>query len=482
MKIAILGAMREEIEPILKEYSYKESKYANNNYYFIDYAGHELIVANSKIGKVNAAISASVMIEKYKADCLLFTGVAGSLNPELKIGDLLIANELVQHDVDITAFGHKPGFVPDTSVYIKTNEKLNNIAKKVAKELNLSIKEGIIATADQFICDENKKTWIRDTFNADAVEMEGASVALVCESLNVPCMILRAISDDASGNADVSFDEFLELAAKNSANFVLKMCEHLFKNELSKRLIKEVARACDKFDLIEEGDKVLVGLSGGKDSLSLLMLLKHMQRAVPFKFDFEAVTLSYGMGEDYKYLSNYCKILGIKHTIIDSNIYEISSEKIRKNSSFCSFFSRMRRGYLYTYAKENGFNKLALGHHLDDAIESFFMNFTYNGALRTLAAKFTSAQGVTVIRPLIFVRERMLRENAIKNGLKTIGDEACPAMRFDIKMPHARAETKELLASLEAQNPKLFKSLENAFFNIHYDTFFANEGANYCKE
>ncbi len=482
MKIAILGAMREEIAPILSEYNYKESKYANNTFYFIDYAGHELIVANSKIGKVNAALTATVMIEKYKAECLIFTGSAGSLNPNLKIGDLLIAKELVQHDVDITAFGHQPGYVPDTSVFIKTNEKLNEIAKKVARDLDLNILEGIVATADQFVCDENKKQWIKDTFNADAVEMEGAGVALICESLNIPCVILRAISDDASGNAEVSFDEFLELAAKNSARFALKMCEYLFKNELSKRLIKEVARACEKFNLVEENDNILIGLSGGKDSLSLLLLLKHMQRAVPFKFNFEAVTLSYGMGEDYEYLSNYCKLLGIKHSVIESNIYEISEEKIRKNSSFCSFFSRMRRGYLYTYAKENGFNKLALGHHLDDAVESFFMNFTYNGALRTLAPKFTSKHGITVIRPLIFVRERMLRENAIKNGLKTIGDEACPAMRFDVKMPHARAETKELLASLESQNPKLFKSLENAFFNIHYDTFFSGEVANYCEE
>lgn len=243
---------------------------------------------------------------------------------------------------------------------------------------------------------------------------------------------------------------------------------------LSKRLIRLVAQTNARYGMIKEGDKVLVGLSGGKDSLTLTHLLARMQRVAPFKFELKAVSLSYGMGEDFAYLKEHCKEYGIDYEVIDSNIFEISEEKIRKNSSFCSFFSRMRRGYLYTYAIENGFNKLALGHHLDDAVESFFMNFTYNGALRTLAPMYTSKRGITIIRPLIFARERQLRENIIQNELKAIGDEACPAMRFDVKMPHARYESKMLLASLEQSNPKLFTSLLKAFENIHLDTFFAS--------
>ena len=207
-------------------------------------------------------------------------------------------------------------------------------------------------------------------------------------------------------------------------------------------------------------------------------MLKHIQNVTPEKFEFKAVTLSYGMGEDYAYLTKHCNEHGIEHEVIDSSIFEISKEKIRKNSSFCSFFSRMRRGYLYTYALKHGFNKLAIAHHLDDAAESFFMNFTYNGALRTLAPKYRGKNGIVVIRPFIFVRERQLRENAIKNELRVVGDEACPAMRFDVKMPHARYETKQLLANLEKENPKLFTSLKAAFENIHTDTFFGiNEGS-----
>ncbi|MGP1485264.1 MAG: tRNA 2-thiocytidine biosynthesis TtcA family protein [Campylobacter sp.] len=252
--------------------------------------------------------------------------------------------------------------------------------------------------------------------------------------------------------------------------------------ELSKRLLRQVGQTNAKYKMIQGGDRVLLGLSGGKDSLALAHVLKHIQNVAPYKFEFKAVTLSYGMGENYAYLTRHCNDHDIEHEVIDSSIFEISKDKIRKNSSFCSFFSRMRRGYLYTYALEYKFNKLAIAHHLDDAVESFFMNFTYNGALRTLAPKYTAKNGLEIIRPFIFVRERQLRENAIRNNLVVIGDEACPAMRFDVKMPHARYETKQLLANLEKENPKLFTSLKAAFENIHTDTFFSHNPTAYEQD
>ncbi|MBK1971324.1 5'-methylthioadenosine/adenosylhomocysteine nucleosidase [Campylobacter sp. TTU-622] len=228
MKIAILGAMEEEITPLLEILKdYKSIKYANNTYYTANYKNHELILAYSKIGKVNSTLSASIMIEKFKAQALLFTGVAGAFNPELEIGDLLYATKLVQYDLDITAFGHPLGFVPGNEIFIQTNEKLNNIALEVAKELNIKLKAGIIATGDEFICDEIKKAKIKEIFNADACEMEGASVALVCDALNIPCFILRAMSDKAGEKAEFDFDEFVVNSAKISANFVLKMCDKL---------------------------------------------------------------------------------------------------------------------------------------------------------------------------------------------------------------------------------------------------------------
>ncbi|MGP1506026.1 MAG: tRNA 2-thiocytidine biosynthesis TtcA family protein [Campylobacter sp.] len=242
--------------------------------------------------------------------------------------------------------------------------------------------------------------------------------------------------------------------------------------EISKKLLRIVGQTNAKYKMFEENDRILLGLSGGKDSLNLAHILKHFQSVSPQNWDFKAVTLGYGMGENFDYLKTHCKEHEIDYEVIDSEIFELSKDKIRRNSSFCSFFSRMRRGYLYSYALKNGYNKLAIAHHLDDATESFFMNFAYNGALRTLAPKYRAQNGIVVIRPLIFAREKQLRDSAMRNGLQTIGDEACPAMRFDVKMPHARFETKQLLANLESENPKLFISLKAAFENLHSDTFF----------
>ncbi|MCR6591913.1 5'-methylthioadenosine/S-adenosylhomocysteine nucleosidase [Campylobacter insulaenigrae] len=228
MKIAILGAMPEEITPLLETLKeYEQIDYANNTYYLAQYKNHELVIAYSKIGKVNSTLSATILIEKFKAEIVLFTGVAGAFNPNLEIGNLIYATKLVQYDLDITAFGHPLGFVPGNEIFVKTDDKLNALALKVANELGIKIQAGIIATGDEFICDENKKTKIREIFNADACEMEGASVALVCDALKIPCLILRSMSDKAGEKAEFDFDEFVEKSAKISANFVLKICDKL---------------------------------------------------------------------------------------------------------------------------------------------------------------------------------------------------------------------------------------------------------------
>ncbi|MFA5233358.1 MAG: ATP-binding protein [Sulfurimonas sp.] len=233
-----------------------------------------------------------------------------------------------------------------------------------------------------------------------------------------------------------------------------------------------------EFELIEEGDKILVGLSGGKDSLTMVHALKEQQRRAPFRFEFIAVTVSYGMGENFDKLIAHCKDYDIPHAIHDTQIYDLAEEKIRKNSSFCSFFSRMRRGSLYSAAEKHGCNKVALGHHMDDAAESFFMNFIYNGQMRSLAPKYRAENGLIVIRPLIQMRERQLAACAVDNEMPTVGDEACPSMRFDVKMPHARAHAKEMLRKMEKEFPTLFTSLNAAFKNISVDSFFDKDKFN----
>jgi tRNA(Ile)-lysidine synthetase-like protein len=245
--------------------------------------------------------------------------------------------------------------------------------------------------------------------------------------------------------------------------------------KLSKKIMSKLGKTNAEFDLIQEGDKILVGLSGGKDSLTMIHAMKEQQRRAPFKFEFIAVTISYGMGENFDNLIAHCKEYGINHIVHETQTYDIAKEKIRKNSSFCSFFSRMRRGFLYSVALENGCNKVAIGHHMDDAAESFFMNFIYNGQMRSLAPKYRAENGLIVIRPLIQMRERQLQAFVDDNGISAIGDEACPAMRFDIKMPHARANMKVMLSKMEKDFPQLFVSMNAAFKNISVDSFFQNE-------
>ncbi len=228
MKIAIMGAMPEEVAPILEKLGeYSTIEYAGNKYYEATYKGVELVIAYSKIGKVFSTLTATTMIEHFGATKLLFSGVAGAISPELKVGDLIVATKLSQHDLDITAFGHPFGYVPEGAVFVEADEAMIAMSKEVATEMGKTIREGIIATGDQFVANEERKNWIGKEFGADALEMEGGSVAVVCDALSVPFFILRAISDAADMDASFSFDEFLETSAVESAEFVMKMVDRL---------------------------------------------------------------------------------------------------------------------------------------------------------------------------------------------------------------------------------------------------------------
>lgn len=229
-KLAIMGAMQEEIDPLLEYFKeVKVTEYADNKYYETSYKGLEIVIAHSKIGKVFASLTATTLIEKFSCDTLLFSGVAGAINKKLNIGDLVIANKLCQHDLDITAFGHPNGFVPGGKVFVEASKELLDLAKKVANTNDIKVVEGIIATGDQFVNSNERKAFIKETFDADALEMEGASVAVVCDSLNVPFFILRSISDSANGEANFDFDEFLLSSAKISSNYLIKIVDELIK-------------------------------------------------------------------------------------------------------------------------------------------------------------------------------------------------------------------------------------------------------------
>jgi len=231
MNIAIMGAMPEEIEPLLEYYGeYETIEYAKNIFYLANYKGHNIVIAYSKIGKVYATITALTMIEKFKCKKLLFSGVAGAISSDLGIGDLTVATKLSQHDLDISAFGHPYGYVPEGSVYEEADKELIEFAKEIALQKGINLKESIIATGDQFICDVDRKKWIEKTFLASAVEMEGAAVALTCNVLDIPFFILRSISDAADMDASFDFDEFLKSSSKRSADFIISMVDKIIDN------------------------------------------------------------------------------------------------------------------------------------------------------------------------------------------------------------------------------------------------------------
>lgn len=234
-----------------------------------------------------------------------------------------------------------------------------------------------------------------------------------------------------------------------------------------------MGKAIKDFDMIHDGDHILVATSGGKDSTMMAHAFAHFKKHAPIKFTFQCVTITYGMGEDFSLQQEHFKNHDIPHEIFQTEIFELAKTKINPDSSFCSFFSRLRRGNLSAAAKHFGCNKIALGHHLDDAAESLFMSLMYNGSLRSMSPHYTSENGDVMIRPLYYIRETTPASGAKENAIPTVGDEMCPGMILpQAKMPHARAEVKTLLRTIETTVPHFYDSVRNALGNIQLDTFF----------
>jgi len=228
---------------------------------------------------------------------------------------------------------------------------------------------------------------------------------------------------------------------------------------MPKSLMRPIGQAVVEFEMIKEGDRVLLGLSGGKDSLTLLHALRHLQRHAPIKFSIAAITVDPEIeGFDPSILKNYLAELGIPY-FYESNDMVKQAEQQMTNDSFCSFCSRIKRGIMYSTARRENYNVLALGQHLDDLAESFLMSAFHGGQLRTMKANYTNQDGdIRIIRPMIYVRERQTTEFAEEIALPVIPD-SCPAC-FD--MPTQREHMKQLLAEQETLNTGLFKSLKAA--------------------
>ena len=228
-----------------------------------------------------------------------------------------------------------------------------------------------------------------------------------------------------------------------------------------KGLMRPVGRAIADYEMIREGDRVLLGLSGGKDSLSLLHILLHLQRHAPIRFEVGAVTVDPEIpGFDPSPLKGYLADLGVPYFYSSQPIAADAEKHASKPGfSFCAYCARMKRGILYTTARQQGYNVLALAQHLDDLAESFLMSAFHGGKLNTMKAHYTNNDGdIRIIRPLVYVRERQTTDFSREAALPIIPDN-CPAC---FRMPTEREHMKQLLAAEEKRHHQLFKSLLTA--------------------
>lgn len=226
MKIAIIGAMEEEVSLLRAHIEGRsEETIAGCEFTFGKLHETDVILLRSGIGKVNAAMSTTILLEKYKPDLIINTGSAGGTNPELNVGDAVISTEVRHHDVDVTAFDYEYGQVPQLPAAFLADEKLISIAEAAAKELDhFQVVRGLIASGDSFMDDPERVKFIQTKFeHVQAVEMEAAAIAQVAHCFAVPFVIIRSLSDIAGKQSEISFDQFIDKAATNSATLVMKM-------------------------------------------------------------------------------------------------------------------------------------------------------------------------------------------------------------------------------------------------------------------
>lgn len=238
----------------------------------------------------------------------------------------------------------------------------------------------------------------------------------------------------------------------------------VIEDKLYKRIKHAVGRAIADFGLIEEGDRIAVAVSGGKDSYTLLHLLEALRRRAPVKYEILAINIDSGYpGFRADIIAEHLQEHGFAHHMEKTSHFEIIKEKRRPDSSYCSICARLKRGVLYTLAQRHGCNKLALGHHLDDFIETLLLNQFFVGSLKAMAPRMLADNGVTtVIRPLVYVEEREIIPFSLANRFPVVCC-CCPACGV---ADQQRKRMKRLLSDLERENPFVKRSLLKALSNV----------------
>lgn len=245
-----------------------------------------------------------------------------------------------------------------------------------------------------------------------------------------------------------------------------EIVENSIRTTYRKKIWSKFTKAIKDFDLIEDGDKIAVGVSGGKDSLLLSKLFQELKRDKSKNFEVAFISMNPGFGSmDLEQFKINLEELGIPCEIFDANVWEVAFEA--DPDSPCFLCAKMRRGVLYNKVEELGYNKLALGHHFDDMIETTLINMFYAGTTKTMIPKVKSTSGkLELIRPLIYIKEKDIINFTTKNEIKAM---ACGCPIESGKVDSKRKEIKELLAKLEETNPQIKQSIFNSMKNINLD-------------
>ena len=240
-------------------------------------------------------------------------------------------------------------------------------------------------------------------------------------------------------------------------------------DKLQRRLLRAVGRAIDDFEMIDPGDRVLVGLSGGKDSYTLLVILQLLQRRAPVPFELVAANLDPGYpGYRPDTVRDFARECGVEIHLIDAPIKQLAHRHIAEGKPACPLCSRMRRGALYTLANRIGAGKLALGHHLDDALETLLLNLFHAGALRAMPPRLVREPGPTVIRPLCYALEQDIAAYARARAFPAIACASAQCGGDDQR----RQVVKRMLADLASEYPDLRTQMRKALGNVHTEALF----------
>ena len=229
MKIGIIAAMPEELAYLIQHLeNASQEKVLGNTYHTGRIGAVELVLVESGIGKVMAAMSVAILADHFRVDAVINTGSAGALAEGISVGDVVIAEKLAYHDVDVTAFGYEYGQMAQQPLYFESDKKFVTLIQESLSKLDQNWHLGLIATGDSFVAGDDKIAVIKEHFpQVLAVEMEGAAIAQAANALELPFLVVRAISDNANHEASISFDEFIVEAGLRSAQALLTLLESI---------------------------------------------------------------------------------------------------------------------------------------------------------------------------------------------------------------------------------------------------------------